>query len=161
MHWARHVEPHSSLQKVLLYVTWTDRENYSPISCTVNTWKMLLKAKKTWRGKCKICTLTYPQPSITHWHTGHSLSHLYNASAKRSCGSSQGCDLISELSAFVLELQPYAHKQVHNVFGLGLEGEKFLQNKERNQSVVIGRRSSRKCCNCVLQYHRVTQLLSS
>ena len=95
----------------------------SPYSRAVNGTKMHLKAEKSWRGICKICTITYPQPSITHWHTGQTLSHLYSVSAKRSCGSSQGCDLISEPSSFVLELRLYADKQVHNPFGSRMKGE--------------------------------------
>lgn len=48
---------------------------------------------------------------------------------KKSCGSSQGCDLISELSPFVLELELYADKQVYNPFGSRRKGrEKILQN---------------------------------
>lgn len=73
--------------------------------------------KRKWKLTCKICTITYPQPSITHWHTEQTLSHLYRTSAKRSCGSSLGCDFISELSSFVLEFQIYADKQVYSPFG--------------------------------------------
>lgn len=40
---------------------------------------------------------------------------------KKSCGSSQGCDLISKQSPFVLVLQLYAEKQVRKAFGVRLK----------------------------------------
>lgn len=121
-----------------------DRGNDSLYSCTVNTPKMPLKArgKKSWKGICKICTITYPQPSIAHWHTGQTLSHLCSVSAKRSCGSSQGCHLISE---FMHELRLYADKQVHNPFGFRLKAGKKSFRIKRQISLWMEEQLERIC----------------
>lgn len=90
------------------------------------------------------------------WHRVQTLSHMYSMSAKRSCGSSQGTDLISKLSSFVFELWLHADKQVHNSFGLRLKrGEKPL--KKRTQLICPAWKNSWKAekqwngsnnCNC-------------
>lgn len=101
---------------ILPNVTQTDDKEKQRKSFTMQLHNACIQLNTEKAGNGYVKYVTYPQPSITPWHTEETLSHLYRASAKRSCGSFQGYDFISELSSFVLEIQIYADKQVQNLW---------------------------------------------
>lgn len=114
-----------------------DRENDSPCCDTVKTPMMPLKAEK--KLEMDMWNMYYNLSTTVNYTLDRHWVICVVCLQKKSCGSSQGCDLISELSPFVLELQLYADKQVYNPFGSRRKGREKSPSKLLTQSVVNGR----------------------